>query len=243
MGDESRRRDERRDQGPRALGEQPGAHPDGRVLDGRLPGRLPAEGRRVRLREWRAEDLPSYASWIMPPESGGEHAWQRTDGPFYPNFTTESARRWLVRLGERVEAGDWAAAPDTAVIAEAATDRFLGQVSWYHAEKPTEDPGTGTRLLPLYSIGVSIYPPEFWSGGFGSEAVRLWIGHLFTATDAHRLDLETWSGNRGMCRVAQKLGFTEEARIRRARLVEGVHYDRMVYGMLREEWEAGRAQG
>ena len=40
-----------------------------------------------------------------------------------------------------------------------------------------------------------------------------------------------------MCRVARKLGFTEEARIRRARKVAGEHYDRMIYGILREEWE------
>ena len=34
-----------------------------------------------------------------------------------------------------------------------------------------------------------------------------------------------------------KLGFTEEARIRRARRVGGEYYDRMVYGVLREEWQ------
>jgi RimJ/RimL family protein N-acetyltransferase len=37
--------------------------------------------------------------------------------------------------------------------------------------------------------------------------------------------------------VAVKLGFTEEARIRRARRVGGEYYDRMVYGVLREEWQ------
>lgn len=198
---------------------------------------LAVEGQRVRLRDWRADDLPVYERWIMPPPDGGEHEWQRTDGPFYPNFTAQTAQRWLGRLTERVHRGDWPAVRDTAVIAEQGTDRFLGQVSWYHAEAPTEDPGTGTHLLPLHSIGVAIYPPEFWSGGYGSEALRLWVDLLFRVGDADRVDLETWSGNRGMCRVAQKLGFTEEARIRRARMVAGEHYDRMIYGMLREEWE------
>lgn len=156
---------------------------------------LRVDGRRVRLRDWRADDLPVYERWIMPPPEGGEHEWQRTDGPFYPNFTAESAQRWLGRLGEKVREGDWPAVRDTVVIAEQGTDRFLGQVSWYHAEAPTEDPGTGTHLLPLHSIGISIYPPEFWSGGYGSEALRMWVDLLFDTSEAHRVDLETWSGN------------------------------------------------
>lgn len=207
------------------------------------PAPLAVEGQRVRLRDWRAEDLPVYEQWIMPPPEGGEHEWQRTDGPFYPNFTAESAQRWLGRLRARVEAQDWPALRDTAVIAEQGTDQFLGQVSWYHAEQPTEDPGTGTYLLPLHSIGISLYPPEFWSGGYGSEALRLWVDLIFRTSSAHRVDLETWSGNRGMCRVAQKLGFQEEARIRQARIVGGVLHDRLIYGVLRSEWESARSAG
>lgn len=207
------------------------------------PAPLAVEGQRVRLRDWRADDLPVYEQWIMPPPEGGEHEWQRTDGPFYPNFAAESAQRWLGRLRARVEAQDWPALRDTAVIAEQGTDRFLGQVSWYHAEQPTEDPGTGTYLLPLHSIGISLYPPEFWSGGYGSEALRLWVDLIFRTSSAHRVDLETWSGNRGMCRVAQKLGFQEEARIRQARIVGGVLHDRLIYGVLRSEWESARSVG
>ena len=52
-----------------------------------------------------------------------------------------------------------------------------------------------------------------------------------------RLDLRTWSGNRGMMRLAEKLGYVEEARFRKARIVKGQFYDGMGYGVLREEWE------
>lgn len=196
------------------------------------------EGSRVHLRDWTEEDLAAYETWIMPPEGGGEHEWQRTDGPFYPNFTAEGAQRWLTTLREHVAAQDWPDLRETMVIADAATGRFIGQVSWYWSEKPTEDPGDGTHLVPLRSLGITVYSPGHWSGGYGTEAVRLWTDHLFARSDSHRLDLETWSGNVGMCRVATKLGFTEEARIRRARKVRGEYYDRMVYGVLREEWQS-----
>jgi RimJ/RimL family protein N-acetyltransferase len=41
-----------------------------------------------------------------------------------------------------------------------------------------------------------------------------------------------------MCRVGQKLGWTEEGRFRLARIVAGVRYDSVVYGVLRSEWSA-----
>lgn len=200
----------------------------------------PIEGSRVRLRDWTPGDLPLYESWIMPPAHGGEHEWQRTDGPFYPNFTAEGAQNWLGKLRADVQSGDWPVPRQTAIIADAADDSFIGQVSWYHWEPPSEDDGQGSRVMALRSLGVSIYPPRYWSGGYGTEALKLWVGYLFDHSDSHRLDLETWSGNAGMCRVAEKLGFTEEARIRRARMVRGELYDRMIYGILREEWERQR---
>jgi RimJ/RimL family protein N-acetyltransferase len=41
-----------------------------------------------------------------------------------------------------------------------------------------------------------------------------------------------------MIRVGEKLGMTMEARIRKVRYYEGVYYDSIRMGILREEWEA-----
>jgi len=38
-------------------------------------------------------------------------------------------------------------------------------------------------------------------------------------------------------RLAEKLGYIEEARFGKARFVHGAYYDGMGYGVLREEWE------
>ena len=46
-----------------------------------------------------------------------------------------------------------------------------------------------------------------------------------------------------MMRLAQKLGYREEARFRNARIVDGHYYDGMGYGILREEWAARYPQG
>jgi RimJ/RimL family protein N-acetyltransferase len=39
-----------------------------------------------------------------------------------------------------------------------------------------------------------------------------------------------------MMALAQKLGFQQEACIRRARIIKGCYYDSVAYGILREEW-------
>jgi putative hydrolase of HD superfamily len=41
-----------------------------------------------------------------------------------------------------------------------------------------------------------------------------------------------------MMRLAEKLGYRQEACFRKARIVDGVHYDGLGYGILCEEWRA-----
>ena len=88
-----------------------------------------------------------------------------------------------ITLREHVAAGDWPDPRETMVIADASDDRFIGQVSWYWSEKPTQDPGDGTHLLPLRSLGITVYSPEHWSGGYGTEAMRLYL--VVQGADAH----------------------------------------------------------
>ena len=52
-----------------------------------------------------------------------------------------------------------------------------------------------------------------------------------------RLDLRTWGGHIGMIKLSEKLGFREEARFRKARIVENEYHDSIGMGILREEWE------
>jgi len=74
--------------------------------------------------------------------------------------------------------------------------------------------------------------------GIGSEALALWAHYLFSVTAFRRLDFSTWSGNLAMCGVGLKLGWTEEARFRDARVVRGTIYDSVVYGVTRAQWES-----
>lgn len=105
--------------------------------------------------------------------------------------------------------------------------RPIGMVSCYWEDQKTQ----------WLNIGITIYQPRYWNCGAGTEALRLWIKEIFnTYSELEHVGLVTWSGNKRMMRAAEKLGMTQEARIRKVRFWKGTYYDSVSYGVLREEW-------
>lgn len=184
---------------------------------------LRLSGERVVLRDWRTEDLPALREWLRP-----HHDWHRWDGPYFPRPTDAEADAWCASLAIQAVAGDWPTPRHRVVIADPVDDRLLGSISWHWESEETD----------WRRIGIVLYDPRAWSGGRGTKAVALWTSYLFAITDIIRLDYATWSGNVGMCRIGAKLGWTEEGRFRKARVVRGRRYDSVVFGVLHTEWEA-----
>lgn len=183
-------------------------------------------GRKVILRDWQPADVDPYAAWLQP-----GHRWQELDGPYYAGPDDEEIAAMVGRLRERIQNNEWGNPRSALVIAGREDDRLLGCVSWYWQSKAAGP--------PWISLGIVIYDPAQWGRGLGYEALGLWCDYLWQAIpDLVRLDLRTWSGNAGMMRLAQKVGFVEEARFRQARWVNGRFYDSMGYGILRTEWQA-----
>ncbi|WP_342039399.1 GNAT family protein [Gracilibacillus kekensis] len=115
--------------------------------------------------------------------------------------------------------------PDALIIY--AKGKLIGYVTVYWIDKNSN----------WVETGIVIYDKNFWNGGYGSEAYKLWIDFLFNSTEFIRLGMSTWSGNIRMIKIAEKLGMKEEARIRKARVVNGEYFDAIKMGILREEWE------
>lgn len=190
---------------------------------------LTLEGAQVRLRDWQDADLARFADWMQP-----GHRWQEFDGPYYAKPDAAGIEQIVVQRRAQLAAGSWPDPRHNFVIADAGSDMLIGQVGWYWESEETQ----------WLSVGISIYDPQMWGRSLGYEALGLWSDYLFERLPLIvRLDLRTWSGNVGMMKLAEKLGYVEEARFRRARIVDGQHYDGMGYGVLREEWVARYPQG
>lgn len=104
---------------------------------------------------------------------------------------------------------------------------IIGTVGYYWEHKPSN----------WLEMGIVIYDPSYWNGGYGKRAIRTLINHLFTTMPLVRVGYTTWSGNERMIKVGEKLGMKMEARIRKVRYYNGEYYDSIRMGLLREEWE------
>jgi putative hydrolase of HD superfamily len=187
------------------------------------------EGARVRLRDWEMRDLGAYAHWMKP-----GHRWQAFDAPFFGHPTEDEIPGIVSEMQAYLTAGEYPEPRIFLVVADPASDRLIGQVSHYWISEETN----------WLAAGIVIYDPALWGNGLASEALGLWIDYLFhTMPQLARMDLQTWSGNPGAARLCEKLGFQLEGRFRKARIVEGQHYDALGYGILREEWQARYPQG
>ena len=182
-----------------------------------------ARGERVILRGWLASDSDSFVRWLADGE------WRLFDAPwegFRSATTAEDEKRDREWFMQQLNKGDESWLSRRAVIAT-PDNSPLGWVSRY-----------GEKDNPhVCFVGIDICKDAYLNRGLGTEALKLWVDHLFSVSDMHKLGLDTWSFNPRMIRVAEKVGFVYEGRQREMRHWQGEWLDLLHFGILREEWQ------
>ena len=90
-------------------------------------------------------------------------------------------------------------------------------------------------FLGLAHVGISLRP-SVRRAGYGSQILPLLCGYGFRLRALRRLELETFTTNLAMRRVAERSGFVHEGTLRH-RGYDGEKYvDVAVHGLMREEW-------
>lgn len=175
------------------------------------------EGPKVTLRKITNEDLDELFQLIYGEQNP---EWKNWDAPYYPleyiNF--DIFQKEMIKIIESEE-------PSPRMIIQ-SNNQIIGTVSYYWEHKASN----------WLEVGIVIYSSHYWNGGYGTEALRLWIGYLFEELPLVRIGLTTWSGNPRMIKVAENLGMQLEGRLRNCRLYDGKYYDSIRMGILREEW-------
>lgn len=170
----------------------------------------------ISLRSIETKDI--FDLWKMAYD--GDLEWTKWNGPYFNNpiLTFEEFKK--------VAEENYLNNPYRAVIVY--ENKVVGQVSafWEDGE-----------LKNWLEFGILLYEQNTWSKGMGSIVTKLWITHLFEITPhIHRIGFTTWSGNKGMMKVGEKIGMTKEAQIRKVRYYQKKYYDSIKYGVLRNEW-------
>ncbi|MBT7619255.1 MAG: GNAT family N-acetyltransferase [Calditrichaeota bacterium] len=179
-------------------------------------------GKRVILRDTISSDVESCLRWF----STGEHLL--LDAPGERNYTTlqpEQIEKYKSAFAERCEQDK----PDVrgnAIIATTA-NLPIGTVNRYgHKDNPYS-----------CNLGISIQDDAYLNKGLGTEALQLWLNYQFSNTQVLRIGVETWSFNPRAIRVIENIGFKHEGTLRNLRKWEGQILDKLLFGLLREEWE------
>ena len=106
------------------------------------------------------------------------------------------------------------------------TDKIIGSVDFNHRHEDD-----------VLEIGYTLHP-DYWGRGYVPEAARALIDLGFKELGLHKIELSCFGSNVQSQRVAEKLGFTLEARIRDRKDAQGNRCDSLIYGLLKSEWEA-----
>ena len=112
-----------------------------------------------------------------------------------------------------------------------ADDRLIGFISLFD-----HSGHTGDAL-----VGIGIGEREYWSKGYGTDAMRVMLDYVFNELNLRRLTLITFEHNPRGIRSYQKAGFVLEGRTRGAMQREGRRWDWLWMGILREEWAQGNS--
>jgi RimJ/RimL family protein N-acetyltransferase len=184
-----------------------------------------SRGEKVALRTARPLDLEAYLRWMK----GGE--WLQYDAPWddLSDFVLPAVAR--ERFTKRF-LNDTSKPRQKAIIClKENQSKPLGWTNRYGND----------RFPDEWLIGICICEDDHLNKGFGTEAFGLWVDYLFSNSKIHRIGFATYSFNRRMIRVGEKLGFTHEGTDREIIYWHNEWLDRLHFGMLRDEWVAARS--
>lgn len=88
------------------------------------------------------------------------------------------------------------------------------------------------------AIGIDIPAVTSRDKGFATSALVLLI-HYFVKNEINEIYTQTWSGNKGMISLANKLGFEECIRKLNHRKVRGELYDSLTFKLNMEKFDKG----
>lgn len=105
------------------------------------------------------------------------------------------------------------------------SDKVIGSVDFNH--RHPDD---------VFEMGYLLHP-DYWGQGIMSEAAHALLEVGFNLVGLHKIEIECYSYNKASQRVAEKLGFTLESKIRDRKDAQGKRCDLLRYGLLKSEWE------
>lgn len=110
------------------------------------------------------------------------------------------------------------------------TGEFIGRLGYYNIDYRRREA----------ELGIAIGEKDYWGRGYGTDAVKTLLTHIFEATDLECVYLYTYAENVRAQHSFEKCGFRKIGKNRKFSLDRGSH-DEIRMEINRDEWAAQRA--
>lgn len=175
-------------------------------------------GKRVTLREFRAEDISGIRAWVT------DNAVIRSlSGTFLRPQTWEMTEQYLRNLLEGNAGGV------NFVIAQRDSLKYLGQINLMMVDTTARKAELAIVLLP-----------EHQGCGYAREALALLLKYAFDEMNLNRVYLKVYEDNVRAIALYERMGFTREGRLRQEMYREGRYWDIVLMGLLRPDYYGKR---
>jgi RimJ/RimL family protein N-acetyltransferase len=108
--------------------------------------------------------------------------------------------------------------------------RFVGVTSLYEPD----------LRRGVAHISLVLGNKDFWGKGLGTAVVERVVAHAFDTLGLRKVNADYLEPNTGSAVIVQRVGFTEEGRLRADAWRQGRWVDRIVLSLLADEWRARR---
>jgi len=175
------------------------------------------EGRLINLRAIDMGDVDRYVAWFNDREVT-RHLRMR-----YP-LSRLAEENWLRERGVTQVA--YGSGGNYAI--ETKEGVHIGSVGFHYANAENRKA----------TLGIAIGDKNYWSKGYGTDAMLTLLRFGFDEMNLHRIDLSVDADNARAIACYRKCGFVEEGRLRDERYSRGEYRDQLWMGLLREEFHA-----
>ena len=171
-------------------------------------------GNKVRLREYRKDDAKQAQDYINDPEV------KRLLNPGIPFLNTfEDEEKWIEGLSAKKE--NYSFAIETLEDSKYIGGCGINDIDWKNS---------------VIVVGIFIGDKNYWSKGYGTDAMKVLIKFIFEQMNIHKIKLNVYSFNERAIRSYVKCGFKHEGTLRKEIFRDGKYYDEIVMGLLSEEY-------
>jgi RimJ/RimL family protein N-acetyltransferase len=171
-------------------------------------------GQKVRLREYRKEDIERALLYV----NDSEVKKLLTPGIPYLN-TLEDERKWVEGLSASKD--NYSFAIETLEDGKYIGGCGLNSIDWKNS---------------VAVVGIFIGDKNYWGKGYGTDAMEVLIRFIFEQMNIHKVKLNVFSYNERAIKSYEKCGFKVEGVIRQEIFRDGRYYDDIIMGLLKEEY-------